>query len=273
REDGGRRQSQILNFFLLLATLFNRPEAQGLADLFLPLCRSIRAGDLAAFHHHLSFDAAHAPWFLHFRILLQLRNRAEVLVWRSLVWRTYSLVGVAPQATSRGSMSPAFLDIAALCTAFEFSSNHPHNHPAGLHPPAQNINAPDSSEPTDPDFAGIEYDYVPAYHNPLAIESKLASLIDQHLLNGYIAHRQGKLCIVGASKMGGNVRAAGFPTPWGVLVGKVERSGEGEVPGWKREREREGVGFGGGAGGGGPVRPGPGMVVNLSGARMAGAAG
>ncbi|KAI7382070.1 hypothetical protein KC332_g16728, partial [Hortaea werneckii] len=195
--------------------LFRRPEAQGLADLFLPLCRAIRAGDLAAFHHHLSFDHPHAPWFLHFRILLQLRNRAEVLVWRSLVLRTYSLVGVPPQATSRGSMSPAFLDIAALCAAFEFSSNH--NNPAVLQqPPIQNIGSPDS-EPTDPDFAGIEYDYTPSYHNPLAIESKLASLIDQHLLNGYIAHRQGKLCIVGASKMGGNVRAAGFPRPWGVL--------------------------------------------------------
>lgn len=241
-------------------TLFNRPEAQGLADLFLPLCRSIRAGDLAAFHHHLSLDHPHAPWFLHFRILLQLRNRAEVLVWRSLVLRTYALVGVAPQATSRGSMSPAFLDIPALCSAFEFSSsNHTHN-------------KPDSEDPTDPDFAGIEYDYTPAYHNALAIESKLASLIDQHLLNGYIAHRQGKLCITGASKMGGNVRAAGFPKPWGVFVSKVERSGEGEVPGWKREREREVQGFGG-VGGGGPVRPGPGMVVNLSGARMAGAAG
>ena len=68
------------------------------------------------------------------------------------------------------------------------------------------------------------------------------------------------------------MRAAGFPKPWGVFVSKVERSGEGEVPGWKREREREVQGFGG-VGGGGPVRPGPGMVVNLSGARMAGAAG
>ncbi|KAI7461230.1 hypothetical protein KC351_g16920, partial [Hortaea werneckii] len=48
--------------------LFTRPEAQGLAALFLPLCHSIRAGDLAAFHHHLSFDSPHAPWFLHFRI-------------------------------------------------------------------------------------------------------------------------------------------------------------------------------------------------------------
>ncbi|KAI7347362.1 hypothetical protein KC354_g13961 [Hortaea werneckii] len=255
--------------------LFSRPEAQGLADLFLPLCRAIRAGDLAAFHHHLSFDRPHAPWFLHFRILLQLRNRAEVLVWRSLVWRTYSLIGVAPQATSRGSMSPAFLDIHALCTAFDFSSTH-HTRPhrtAGLPPQAQSIPDPDS-EPTDPDFAGIDYDYTPAFHNALAIESKLAALIDQHLLNGYIAHRQGKLCIVGASKMGGNVRAAGFPKPWGVFVSKVDRSGEGEVPGWKREREVQGFGAGGGGGGGGgPVRPGPGMVVNLSGARMAGAAG
>ncbi|RMY71521.1 hypothetical protein D0863_05097 [Hortaea werneckii] len=257
-------------------TLFNRPEAQGLADLFLPLCRSIRAGDLAAFHSHLSFDRPHAPWFLHFRILLQLRNRAEVLVWRSLVLRTYALVGVPPQATSRGSMSPAFLDIPALCSAFEFSSSH-HNNRARLQL-TPNTNHPDPDpheEPTDPDFEGIEYDYTPSFHNALAIESKLAALIDQHLLNGYIAHRQGKLCITGASKMGGNVRAAGFPRPWGVFVSKVDRSGEGEVPGWKREREVQGFGGAGsgGGGGGGPVRPGPGMVVNLSGARMAGAAG
>ncbi|KAI7206587.1 hypothetical protein KC365_g17057, partial [Hortaea werneckii] len=193
------------------------PEAQGLADLFLPLCRAIRAGDLAAFHSHLSFDRPHAPWFLHFRILLQLRNRAEVLVWRSLVLRTYALVGVPPQATSRGSMSPAFLDIPALCSAFEFASHH--NNRARLQP-AQNIDNPDPDpDPiTDPDFVGIEYDYTPSFHNALAIESKLAALIDQHLLNGYIAHRQGKLCITGASKMGGNVRAAGFPKPWGCLL-------------------------------------------------------
>ncbi|KAI7522268.1 hypothetical protein KC331_g19343, partial [Hortaea werneckii] len=210
------------------------------------------------------------PWFLHFRILLQLRNRAEVLVWRSLVLRTYALVGVPPQATSRGSMSPAFLDIPALCSAFEFSSNH---NRADLQQ-TPNTNPDPHEEPTDPDFVGIEYDYTPSFHNALAIESKLAALIDQHLLNGYIAHRQGKLCITGASKMGGNVRAAGFPKPWGVFVGKVERSGEGEVPGWKREREMQGFGGAGGSGGGGgPGRPGPGMVVNLSGARMAGAAG
>lgn len=59
--------------------------------------------------------------------------------------------------------------------------------------------------------------------------------------------------------------AAGFPRVWE----SVERRADDVVPGWKVEEKRRGV-FGGASAGPG-TGFGPGMVVNLSGARPAGA--
>ncbi|KAK5168662.1 uncharacterized protein LTR77_005971 [Saxophila tyrrhenica] len=232
--------------------LLSRPEAQGLADRFLPICFAIRKGDLASFRQHLDFDSPHADWFLHFRILLQLRNRCEVLVWRSLVRKTWILNGTRP--TDASSKVAPTVNIHDLVAAFTFLEN-------------RSTSQPDNY--TDPDFAGITYDNPDdpsvdgsSHYDTTSMESILSSLIDQGLLGGYFSHRLMKFAITGAAKKG-SALAAGFPQPWGVLQARAERE-DGEVPGWKKEVKM---------GTGGAMRPGPGMVLNLSGARPVGVAG
>lgn len=239
---------------------FNRPEAQGLRERFLPLCRAIQQGDLAAFHGHLSFDGPHTDWFLHFRILLQLRNRCEVLVWRSLVRRTWQFNGVAPPPGTNRAPTISLTDIMA---AFKFSETHNPSLSLSLAVPDTEKGREEKEDYTDPDFINTPYGYDPDPYDLTAIESKLVSLIDQGLISGYVAHRLARFCITGAQKKGGDVVRAGFPTPWAVLRSRVERLGEGDVPGWKMEE-----GFAGAAG-----RMGEGMVVHLSGARAVGAVG
>ncbi|KAK4545144.1 hypothetical protein LTR36_003695 [Oleoguttula mirabilis] len=228
--------------------LLNRPEAHGLRERFLPLCFAIQEGNLGAFRQHLAFDGPNADWFLHFRILLQLRNRCEPLVWRSLVRKTWLLNGTRPLPESKVTPQTTLDD---LVTAFTWASNH---------------GAPGTNDYTDPDFHGVDYgDTGGDSIDATAVESKLSSLIDQGLLNGFIAHKQAKFAITGVKAKGGDVLAAGFPQPWGVLKGKAERFGEDEVPGWKKQQQ--------GGQGGGAVRPGPGVVMTFGSMKAIGAAG
>ena len=110
---------------------------------------------------------------------------------------------------------------------------------------------------TDPDFLGVDYGDTTPSITMMAIESKVASLIDQGLLTGFISHRLGKFAVTGVQRHGGDVLRAGFPNVWEVL--RTKAGGE-EVPGWKKQEARTGGGMGGFGG-----------VVNLSGLRPIGA--
>ncbi|SMR56130.1 unnamed protein product [Zymoseptoria tritici ST99CH_3D1] len=219
------------------ASLLQRPEAQGLYDRFMPLMHAIRSGNIAAFRQHLDWSSPHADFFLHFRILLQLRNRCEVLVWRSLIRKTWILAGTRYDRTGNSKAAPhvSVEDLVAVFYALEKR--------------AQN---PAEAVWQDPDFDGADYKTEPDKLLPDAtsIESILSSLIEQGFLRGFLAHRSGKFVIMGAKQRGGDELAAGFPTPWEVIRQKADE----EVPGWRKMPQS-------GAGG---------MVINLSGARPAG---
>ena len=189
----------LLGRFPSLPHLLSRPEAAGMAPHFSPICAAIRSGDLSAFRTHLDFTSPSADWFLRFRILLPLRNRGEVLVWRSLVRRTWCLAGVLPRDPF--SRAAPTITISALATAFTFAARSSSAH---------------------------DYD-------ALAIESVLSSLIDQGLLGGFVSHRQAKFAITGSKIKGGPLRA-GFPLPSAVLSARAQagESRPGEVPGWKQ---------------------------------------
>lgn len=235
--------------------LLNRPEAQGLSDRFMPLCLAIQKGDLAAFRQHLDLSSPHADWFLHFRILFQLKNRCEVLVWRSLVRKTWILNGTRPaDPTSKVTPTVNIHDLVAVFTLMEKRASQPVNY-------------------TDPDFTGLDLhdDGSTLLPDTTSIESILSSLIDQGLLGGFISHKQMKFAITGSAKKG-SILAAGFPQPWEVMSSKAEREKTGdevEVPGWKKRQQP----VLGGALGLSGLQPGPGMVLNLSGARPVGAVG
>ncbi|KAK1816002.1 hypothetical protein LTR12_009599 [Friedmanniomyces endolithicus] len=230
--------------------LLSRPEAQGLAAKFVPICLAIQRGDLAAFKRHLDIDhGEHAEWFLHFRILMQLRNRCEVLVWRSLVRRVFVLAGQKAQDTG-GTTRAATLDIDYLVAAFQKFEDA----------------AAADNDYVDPDFEGVDYgDTGEELHvDQAAVVSKLASLIDQGLLSGFISYKLMKFAVTGTRAKGGDALAAGFPGVWAVLRTRAEK-GEGsggEVPGWKKKD--------GGVGG---QKAGPGMVFNFSSMRPVGVVG
>jgi len=109
----------------------------------------------------------------------------------------------------------------------------------------------------DPDLDGVEEcPSTSLQSDNLEIESIFSSLIEQGLLGGYLAHRQLKFVIKGAKQKG--ALAAGFPNVWATIKEKSDN----EVPGWKKDNPA--------ARGRGITKFGPGMVVNLSGAKPVG---
>ena len=232
------------------AALLSRPEAKGLRERFEPLCRAIARGDIAGFRRLLTPGSPEQAWFAFYRIDIQLRNRCEVYVWRSLVRKCFILCGDAGNPEQRKAPT---LDLNALVAVWRWQER-------------KWITLNGQSQPEayiDPDFEGLislDPTAETAWNLPdmTSIISKMSSLIHQDLLNGYLSLRMQKFAIQGARQKG--ALAGGFPNVWRV----VKARSDGEVPGWKREI-RTGVG-------GARTQFGPGQVVNLSGVRPVGMA-
>ena len=263
------------------AQLLKRPEAEGLRDKFLPICHAIAKGNLATFRSLLSLDNDNADWFLRRRILLQLRNRCEILVWRSLARKTYLLSGTQGGAQGDGGQKAPTLDLDDLLTLSIFLEKRTLNSEASLtngdsqHNGNSHTNSifliqkaarnttnreGETGGYVDPDLRGAIEPTGPDLPTMATTESVVSSLIEQGLLHGYISHRLLRFAIVGAKTKG--ALQAGFPNAWETIKSKAND----EVPGWVKE-EKSGAMVGGLA-----RKTGPGMVVNLSGARPAGAA-
>ncbi|KAL4735617.1 hypothetical protein BDV11DRAFT_29411 [Aspergillus similis] len=111
--------------------LLQRPEAEGLADKFLPLCRLIVRGDYIAFRDHLTVNSPATEWFARKGILLPLRNRCEILVWRSLARKVFIHGGFHgdPQGQAQRG-PPPFLYLTKLEAAVRWlQAQHPTSHP------------------------------------------------------------------------------------------------------------------------------------------------
>ncbi|KAL4940449.1 hypothetical protein BDV06DRAFT_230322 [Aspergillus oleicola] len=111
--------------------LLQRPEADGLADKFVPLCRLIARGDYIAFRDHLTVTSLATEWFARKGILLPLRNRCEILVWRSFARKVFIHGGFhsEPQGQSQRG-PPPFLYLTKLETAVRWlQSQHPDSAP------------------------------------------------------------------------------------------------------------------------------------------------
>lgn len=263
--------------------LYQRRESVDLQGKFQPICTAIVRGDLTSFRRYMDFDSAHAEWFLRKRILLQLSNRCEVLVWRSLARRTFMLSGSHGDVSKKAAPTLALQDMLTLAISLESAALTPpgaarqtnghssdprlrtHTDSIFVFPNDNNGTASQSQTPAssttlphghvDPDLAGAVEDGPPLLPTMEVIESIVASLVEQDLLRGFISHSQRRFAITGAKNA--SPLRVGFPVVWKVLAAKADT----EVPGWVREKK-------------GPVATGgfrPGMVVNLSGARPAGA--
>lgn len=198
-------------------TLFQHlPEARELQPHFSGLISTIKTGNLAAFRQHMDYNSPSAPFFLKHRIFLQLRNRCEVLVWRSLVRRVWILTGTRYDAAA-GS-NPPLIDGQNLLHAFYILEKRSQD--------------PAEAAYVSSDFAGADIEEDPEALLPTAtsVRSILGSLIEQGLIRGFIHTKSGKLVIMGVKQHGGNELAAGFPAVWKVIEGKADKN----VPGWNK---------------------------------------
>ncbi len=263
--------------------LLQRPEATGLAEKFEPICTAIAKGDLASFRKYMDLDAQNAEWFLRKRILLQLTNRCEILVWRSLARRTFLLSGSQGAVTSQGDVTRkaaptlSLQDMLTLATLLEkrvlgfvgeiskpngltnghTSADRTHTNAIFVLPKAQTAPPQEADVEVpygyvDADLAGVVDPEPPLLPNMEIIESIIASLTEQGLLHGFISHAQHRFAITGVKDA--RPVQVGFPRVWDVISARANK----EVPGWVKERKASAFG--------------PGMVVNLSGARPVGAA-
>jgi hypothetical protein len=237
------------------------PEAQGLREIFNPIARSIKSGDLERFRRVTNLDLSHpaAAWLMKFRIFYPIGNYCEVLVWQSLFRTIYRMTG---QEGGSNSNLAAVLDLNAVNTAFahlESQANIQNEAMAKQSLGAGRRNfghifqdhaSVSKSSYVDPDFAGV--DGIEPYNHEVdlaEVECICATLITQGFVAGYISHQTQKLAISGARRPGGALKN-GFPTPFGVIKSKNSDN----VLGWKKEA-------GGNA---------QGQVIRMSGAKAAG---
>ena len=108
--------------------LWQRPEATGLQDKFQPICNAISRGDLASFRQYLNVNNDDAEWFLRKHILLQLSNRCEILIWRSLARRTFMISGSVGDAANRRAPTMALQDMLTLAIYLEKKALRPLSH-------------------------------------------------------------------------------------------------------------------------------------------------
>ncbi|KAF2148654.1 hypothetical protein K461DRAFT_232005 [Myriangium duriaei CBS 260.36] len=252
------RQARLIAIYLMAANIVcGRFPKQALfehvPDLrqrFEPLCAAIRKGDLVAFRKLFEPGAGgeNYAFFSRYRIDLQLRNRCEPFVWRTLVRRTFILAGEPGDMVKRKAPT---LDLNFLLKLWSWQEEEYARQTSSTESQAGYV---------DEDFDGMDNGEGGENSFDMTdVISRLSSLIHQDLVNGYLSYRMQKLAIQGARQR--VAVEAGFPSIWQVVSA---RSGGNEVPGWKLQT-RAGMG---GAAGRSPF--GPGQVINLSGARPVG---
>ncbi|KIW66097.1 hypothetical protein PV04_08301 [Phialophora macrospora] len=232
--------------------LLSRPEAADIGARFAPLCRIIRNGDLGLFHEYLDLASESGQWFLKRSILFQLRNRCEILVWRSLIRKCFLFVGYKGEEKKVPFLKLNYVQYGARWALDRQNST-------GM---VSELKAP-REEYLDPEFVGMdeaiketgfdpgtgqyhdeyigqdppEEDDEPEESPTLAeVESVVLSLIQQGLLKGFALHAIPRFAIPGSSHQGGPLRR-GFPQVWGVISG---RASGWSVPGWVEEKNLNG---------------------------------
>lgn len=261
--------------------LLQRPEAQDFGAVFLPIIQAIKKGDLATFRKLLGKDHDISNWLFKRRLLLHIRSRCEVLVWRTLARKTFLLTGFKGDASNKAPFL-SLLDLQTVLIYLEKKAlgliddrgseatqptRRPHTNSIFIFNQASETptNGASNGPPAyvHPDLEG-EVDPVPEqFYNLMEIEMGVASLIQQELMHGYISHKYARFVITGSK--GRPVVDVGFPNVWETIEGLADK----KVPGWVRvgdegelEDGRSGLPRGGMGG----------MVINLANARPAGAA-
>lgn len=250
--------------------LLLRREASDLAKRFLPLCRAIARGDLTEFKRILSVTSEQGQWFLRKRILLQLRGTCEILVWRSLIRKVFISIGFLPagddnkmpflrlsyvqaavrwleereQLSSAPGRGESFalqnpnanghdatpyvdaefedIDEAAAEHGFDLDTGSYHDHDS------DDVNGHSPGEAEMNSTRATEYEEEPP--TIAEVESVMASMLQQGLLNGFLTHTNPRFAVPGSKAGGGPLKVA-FPIVWQTIA----RRSTNEVPGWVKE--------------------------------------
>ncbi|CAI7580221.1 unnamed protein product [Penicillium manginii] len=142
--------------------LLQRPEARGLAENFDPLCRLIIRGDYLAFREHFAVNSPTAQWFARKGLLLTLRNRCEILVWRSFCRKVFIHGGYLgdPQAQAQRG-PPPFLYLQKLLDATRWLQQQHNAHTVNANSngstgaESHEYGSQTISHPTDPEYSGL----------------------------------------------------------------------------------------------------------------------
>jgi hypothetical protein len=212
------------------AMLLQRPEANTLAPVFSPLCQAIRTGDFVLFQRHL---AEHETWLFEKGLLLCLTHRLRPLLWRSLSRRTFCLTYVPP--TDPSSKKAATLDLVDLHAAASYLQRRLE----GWMPAAAGMAAPTADTTLVPPPQGPQelrpnegLVWGNAEVSQDDVELMVATLIQQGLMHGFVAHGQSKFAVIGAKAKGPLL--AGWPNVSQAIRDRIYDEGFelDEVPGW-----------------------------------------
>jgi hypothetical protein len=222
--------------------LWDRPESAGLRARFQPITTSMKLGDLTSFRRLTADHPSnpHRDWFLYFRILEQIRLRAEVIVWRSLTRRIFLLRHPTPAPSSgninlEGKVVAQTLSIHDVHACAHMLVHRSYQLPAP--PPGQRhtnwIFTQDAPLPKihiHPDFAGAANTPYADHHanRPLLlpslrfVEAELVGLVQLGLLRGYVAWTSKRFAVQGAGSDGNRDARhpslrAGWPDVWRLM--------------------------------------------------------
>lgn len=137
--------------------LLQRPEAQGLTEHFQPLCQLIVRGDYLAFRQHLFLGSPTAEWFARKGLLFTLRNRCEILVWRSFARKVFMYGGSwgGPQAQAQKGPPPV-LNLQKLVAATRWLQTQHASSREGTMAASNLYGSQVVPEPTDLDYACLD---------------------------------------------------------------------------------------------------------------------
>lgn len=208
--------------------LLSRPEATGLAQIFLPIMSAVRKGDFVSFQQAV---ATHEHWLYRKGLLFTLMFRLRPIVWRSFLRRIFMLTYEPPQPSGNSRAAPT-LNLSDVFTAAAYVQKRLEGYvPARMQPPPQqrgpsnNLfmmavqnSAGDASSVLVPPPGGKPRKLKPSEglfwgNLPVTmkeVEGVVAALVAQGLMHGFLAHSSGKFAIMGAKKGGGPL-ASGWP--------------------------------------------------------------
>lgn len=201
----------------------SRPEAADLLPIFIPIANAIRKGNFMEYQNAIGEKGGYDSWLRKRGVLLLLRSRCKVLLWRTLARRVFFLTYQFP--ADPNSRRAATLDLndltaaALYCQRIMEGWTRPIDNMTAMQSGRQHTNIifmkkPDLVPPKKgkrikprPSQGMIHADIQPTRK---LVEAKVASLVQQELLHGFISHNQGKFAITGAKQRGGPL-SAGFP--------------------------------------------------------------